>query len=215
MLQNLVDPTLLQAEAFDIDRVTDRLATTGFACVKGLFAESLLKGLHSELQALDRAMVLTPAGIGRNDSSSPQETVRNDKTYWIEGYTETEREYLAVLEKLRQQVNERLMLGLFDVEAHYAAYHPGAFYQRHLDSFSGARNRLLTLVLYLNRNWQSEDGGQLMIFPEQEQAPAIASVLPEWGHAVVFLSETVPHEVSITHRLRYSIAAWYHCNQPI
>jgi SM-20-related protein len=204
-------PPLLHPEPFDIEQVTERLATTGFACVTDLFPDDLLDDLEREVRRHDASHELTPAGIGRGDDFAVARRVRDDRTRWIEGGTPVEDRFLAALETLRQEVNRRLMLGIFEVEAHYAVYQPGAYYQRHLDSFRGARNRLLTLVLYLNRGWTPADGGELLIYPEANAAPAIAAVRPVRGQAVIFLSETVPHEVAVTNRTRYSIAAWYRC----
>ncbi len=119
---------------------------------------------------------------------------------------------MNTLETLRVDINRQLMLGLFDVEATYAVYHPGSFYRKHYDSFKGARNRLLSMVLYLNKDWSPDQGGQLLIFEEGAGNKPVASVLPEWGQVVIFLSENIPHEVSETFRSRYSLAAWYRCN---
>lgn len=202
---------LLPAEPFDVDRVCAALAGPGYTCVTGLLPDDLLDELERELRAHDATAGLAPAGTGRGEDFALRRAVREDRTRWIDGATPTEARFLDVLEALRREVNRRLLLGLFEVEAHYAVYQPGAYYQRHRDSFRGARNRLLTLVLYLNRDWTPADGGDLLIYPEEEGAPPLAAVPPQRGRAVVFLSETVPHEVAATNRTRYSIAAWFRC----
>ena len=53
------------------------------------------------------------------------------------------------------------MLGLFEMEVCFAVYPPGGFYDRHLDSFAGARNRVVSLVAYLNEDWDEARGGAL------------------------------------------------------
>lgn len=137
--------------------------------------------------------------------------VRRDKTKWLDGSTPAQTAYLAFAEALRREVNFRLMLGLFAFEAHYAVYEQGGFYRRHLDSFRGARNRVLSSVLYLNRDWRDADGGQLRIYAPDSDT-VVEAVRPEFGTLAVFLSEEIPHEVVPARRERFSIAGWHRCN---
>jgi SM-20-related protein len=63
---------------------------------------------------------------------------------------------------------------LFDYECHFARYGEGAFYKKHLDAFktpeeSHLPKRLLSSVLYLNRDWGNEDGGELLLYPPQDE----------------------------------------------
>jgi len=111
-------------------------------------------------------------------------------------------------------MNQRLFLGLFDYESHYAHYPSGAFYKRHVDAFKGQSNRVLTTVMYLNPFWQTQDGGQLQIYDINDDN-LITSVEPEMGTFVVFLSEQFPHEVLPSKRDRYSIAGWFRIQDPL
>ena len=104
---------------------------------------------------------------------------------------------------------ERLFLGLFNFESHFAVYRPGDFYRRHLDAFRGDSNRVLSLVTYLNSDWDPEDGGELVIYPQDE--PALR-VTPGFGTLVLFLSASFPHEVLAARRERYSVAGWFRLN---
>lgn len=108
----------------------------------------------------------------------------------------------------RRGLNERLFLGLDFYEAHYAHYAPGAAYARHRDAFVGQRNRIVSTVLYLNRDWQEADGGQLLVYDEAA-ATVLERVQPRGGTLMVFLSERLPHEVLPARRSRYSIAGWF------
>jgi SM-20-related protein len=114
------------------------------------------------------------------------------------------------MEMLRVGINRRLFLGLFDYECHFARYAPGSFYKKHVDAFRGRSNRVLSTVFYLNPQWGSADGGELLIYSGDGQVEA--SVKPTMGTLVVFLSETVPHEVLPAARLRHSIAGWFRVN---
>ena len=66
------------------------------------------------------------------------------------------------------------------------------------------------MVLYLNSDWQSGDGGELVICPDSGLEGI--HFLPSGGSLAVFFSEDFPHEVLETTRTRYSIAGWFRVN---
>lgn len=107
------------------------------------------------------------------------------------------------------------MLGLFEFEVCYAVYPPGGFYDRHLDSFAGARNRVVSLVAYLNEDWDEDRGGALAVWPEGADAdiPPVARIIPEPGGVLLMLSEAIPHAVEVTHETRLGLAGWWRVNQ--
>ena len=89
--------------------------------------------------------------------------------------------------------------------SHYA---PGAFYERHVDAFKGQSNRILSTVTYLNPSWQSEWGGEFVLY-QPESNTQLARERPEQGKLVIFMSEGMPHEVLVAAQDRYSIAGWF------
>lgn len=199
---------LSQPSDFNIDHVCSQLESTGFTHMVKLFPDSLLKALHKEIKDMDENRKLQSAGIGRGNEHTLKKTVRSDKIHWIDGSTLAQCQLNEKLEELRIDINRRLMLGLFDVESHFAVYRNGDFYKKHLDSFKGQKNRILSMVIYLNPKWQESNGGLLNVFTDE----CFLSVVPNWGNAVMFLSENIPHEVTATKRNRYSIATWFRCN---
>jgi SM-20-related protein len=108
-------------------------------------------------------------------------------------------------------LNQRLFLGLFSFESHYAHYAPGAYYKRHYDAFRGEANRVLSVVCYLNPNWSASDGGELVLYRDEQDREGL-KVVPLYGTVVVFLSEEFPHEVLPASRDRYSVAGWFRVN---
>lgn len=116
--------------------------------------------------------------------------------------------------ELQRQLNRSLFLGLFEYECHFALYKAGGFYKKHLDSFRGRANRVVTTVLYLNPDWQPEWGGELVIYREDTD-DRLAVIAPKMGTLVVFMSEYVPHEVLPTQKPRASIAEWFRCNASV
>lgn len=169
----------------------------------------LLAALRNEVAILDKTEAMNRAGIGRGTDLVKDRSVRRDKIAWLDGYSEPQRLLFECLEQIREGLNRRLYLGLKRFEAHYATYHPGDFYKRHLDSFRGRASRVVSLVLYLNEDWGLEDGGELRVFSAADSGQMVGQVRPEAGRAVLFLSEQVPHEVLPARRTRYSIACWF------
>lgn len=177
-----------------------------------------INALPAELAALLAAEVrLLPinhfkkAGIGRDQQHRLKPTVRGDQISWINGNTLVTQAWLAWAASLQQALNQRLLLGLFSFESHFAHYAVGDVYKRHLDAFNGETNRVLSLVTYLNPDWKEADGGQLVLYPKNLNQGGL-QILPCLATLVVFLSEDVPHEVLAALGDRYSIAGWFSVN---
>ncbi len=151
------------------------------------------------------------AGIGREQDHQLNRFVRRDRIHWLDSSHTPALAYLQWIEQLRLCLNRELFLGLFDYECHYAHYPQGAFYKKHLDSFRGSSNRRLTSILYLNPNWQAQDGGELVMYPSEGEA-VLETVQPTFGKMVFFLSEEFPHEVLPAGRSRYSLTGWFRIN---
>lgn len=192
--------------------MADALAAQGYAVLPGGLPPGLGTDLLLRITALDDGQ-FHPAGVGRQGDFVVNPFVRSDEIHWLSEGNAIEAAYLEAMEKLRQGLNRRLFLGLFDYEAHFARYQPGAFYKKHLDAFKGRSNRVLSTVFYLNAGWQEADGGQLLIYGDDGEV--VSRVTPLLGTLVVFLSDKVPHEVLVARRNRYSIAGWFRVNNSV
>ena len=69
----------------------------------------------------------------------------------------------------------------------------------------------LSIVVYLNPAWLPDEGGELVLYLNDQDQEGI-KVIPSFGSIAVFLSEEFPHEVLPATRDRYSIAGWYRVN---
>lgn len=195
------------------DLIADQLAKTGYCILPQFLPAHLNHALYQRVSGLDDD-AFHQAGIGRDLDFQLDNTVRRDETRWLNPAHPTDSAYIDYMAEFRLAINRRLFMGLFDYESHYAHYAPGAFYKRHMDAFKGQSNRVLTTVLYLNPEWQAEDGGELLLYaPESEQV--IETVSPNFGTFVIFLSEQFPHEVVKSLRDRYSIAGWFRLKDPL
>jgi SM-20-related protein len=147
------------------------------------------------------------AAIGRAGNLTVQDEIRRDETLWFDptALSVSQNRLWSRLQELRQGLNARLFLGLWDLEGHYASYPAGGFYKKHVDRFQSSSARTISLVFYLNPNWQVEDGGELLIYSGSEVA---RKVEPRAGTLVCFMSDTVEHEVAAAYRERKSFAGW-------
>jgi SM-20-related protein len=153
------------------------------------------------------------AQIGRSDKCRVETSIRNDKIIWLEtGFNNVVDQYLQRMDELRVTVNSQYFLGLFDYECHFARFEPGNFYKTHVDAFADQHNprgnRKLSSVLYLNEDWQPEDGGELVLYAP-DTGEELTRVLPQLGTLVLFLSEEFPHEVLPARRVRQSLTGWF------
>jgi SM-20-related protein len=195
------------------DQIADALVDKGYYIAPQLLPETITASLSQLVTQLNNDDFHS-AGIGRKQAFQLNQQIRSDETRWLTVDNGIDASYLDWMSNLRAQLNQRLYMGLFKYEAHYAHYAPGAFYQRHIDAFKGQSNRVLTTLLYLNPDWQTADGGELVIYhPETEEI--IEQVLPKYGKFIIFLSDQFPHQVLRANRDRYSISGWFHINDSL
>jgi SM-20-related protein len=164
-----------------------------------------------ELRECARARELrgdfAPARIGRYGAERRRDHIRGDFTCWLnEPLLPAERSLMQRLEELRLQLNRDAFLGLFELELHYARYPAGAAYSRHVDQPLGSTQRKVSLVLYLNPEWQSTDGGILRIHGADDE---FIDVEPIAGRMVCFLTPGREHEVLQAQCERLSISGWF------
>jgi SM-20-related protein len=147
------------------------------------------------------------ARIGGGPNLQRREDIRGDSTCWVTPpLWPAEHALLGELERLRLELNRQNLLGLFELELHYALYPPGAGYERHVDQPQGRMQRLVSLVLYLNEDWTPEAGGELRIF---DAADGHRDIAPVAGRLVCFLTPGREHAVLPTQRDRLSVSGWF------
>ena len=148
-----------------------------------------------------------PARIGGLGTAQRREEIRGDFTCWLrEPLYPAERSVLDRLEALRLELNGEATLGLFEIELHYARYPPGAGYARHTDQPLGSTLRKVSLVLYLNVEWEPKHGGLLRLYETDGRS---LDIEPVAGRLVCFLTPGREHEVLPAQRERLSISGWY------
>ncbi len=192
-----------------IDDIVSALAAQGWACAPGFIAPALVAGLAADARTAHAQGRFRPAAVGRGDGRVIDPAQRGDVVLWLDpaAAAGARLRWLQRMETLRLALNEALFLGLFDLEAHYALYAPGAGYRRHRDQHRGQQTRLLSVIAYLNEDWGTDDGGALRLY--LDAGDAHVDVLPRAGTLAVFLADRYDHEVLPARRERLALTGWF------
>lgn len=184
--------------------ITDNLVKNGYSIIEQALNSELNQTLFSICQ--DESG-FSKAGISSANNTHINTLKRSDSTRWLDEDMQAQSEFLAFAKGLQLYLNRHLYLGLSYYESHFAIYKEGDFYEKHLDSFKNFKNRVVTTVYYLNEDWVTGDGGELLVYDMEDKL--VVTVSPKSGTLVVFLSENFPHEVLPTIKNRHSIAGWF------
>lgn len=185
-------------------QIADALVADGYIVIQ----EAMM---HESLQAIALRAKTTDgyraAGISSASSRHVNLSRRCDSICWLDESSSEDKLFLDFASGLQEYLNRELFLGFSYYEAHFAKYNAGDFYETHVDAFKNSKNRVVTTVLYLNEDWGDEEGGELVVYNENQEY--VTTVKPEANTLVVFMSEKFPHEVKPAKRERYSIAGWF------
>lgn len=187
------------------------LEQRGYCIVADFLDSGTVTALAAECNALHTHNGLLPSAIGRAGKRNVDANIRGDRTRWFDpaALTPAQALYWTPMDALRRSLNRQLLLGMDELEAHYALYPPGARYARHRDRFRDDDARVLSSVLYLNPEWRDADGGALRIHLGAATPDSHVDVFPRTGTLVLFLSADFEHEVLPASRERLSIAGWF------
>ncbi|MCW8106977.1 2OG-Fe(II) oxygenase [Alteromonas ponticola] len=213
MLANIIDLPAQTDHSQLYEQIAHDIETQGYSIRLGALPANIAEALLAHQLSLNSAKY-REAGIGRGEDQINNRFVRTDEICWITGESDAGKLWLDWASELKSYLNRRLFLGLFSFESHFAHYPPGAFYKRHVDSFKGNTNRVLSLVTYLNSNWAIDDGGELVLYRDENDQVG-TRVVPLMGTLALFLSEDFPHEVLPAARDRYSVAGWFRVNSSV
>ena len=189
-----------------LNRLADGLADQGYAIIDSFLCDEQVSAIVSSDGFKNGLLQFKKAGIGKQQDKQINESIRGDYIEWIEPASALPSVgvYLHKLDELIQFVNRSLYLSLKDYEVHQTIYPIGSFYKRHLDQFKKDDKRKLSVICYLNQNWQTKEGGQLRIYMETKSI----DVFPVAGRLVCFRSDLLEHEVLPATRERLSITGW-------
>jgi SM-20-related protein len=187
--------------------VSEELGAAGIAVRDDYLGPVQVRALLGCLSERDARGEFAAARVGAPGKLQLDAAVRGDRICWLgEPLRPEEQALLLEFERLRLQLNRDLFLGLFDLEVHYAWYAPGAGYARHVDQPRGHGDRRVSLILYLNENWDESAGGELQLF---DASGGCRYVEPIAGRLVCFLTDGREHAVLPAQRDRLSVTGWF------
>lgn len=192
----------------------DQLQHQGWCMADDLLPADLAQSLLAEAQLRKALGQFSAAAVGRKYSRQLLPHVRNDTICWIDQATPypASTAFSAWADQLRLVMNRHFFLGLTHLEQHFAHYEPGAGYAKHIDQHANTRSRTLSIILYLNPDWQSGHGGELCIYlPTTAQKCLIAPLI---GRIVLFRSDTIVHAVLPCKTERWSLTGWFRNDAP-
>ncbi len=140
--------------------VSQELSAAGLAVRDHYLQPVQVRALLDCLRERQARGEFAAARVGAAATLQRDPAVRGDRTCWLcEPLLSAEQSLLFEFEQLRLQLNQDLYLGLFELESHYAWYAPGAGYARHVDQPQRRGDRRVSLIVYLNENWDEHAGG--------------------------------------------------------
>lgn len=170
--------------------------------IKSKLAEDLKIRL---LELLDDQQLFA-ANTGQNDHLKLNAEIRSDSIYWLDRQHNNipETAFLNLISDFVKYLNMSCYTGITDCEFHYSIYEKGSFYTQHLDQFQNNDQRQYSMISYLNADWSTEDGGELLVYQENENQ----KIAPISGKMVFFKSSEMKHEVLLTQKRRLSVTGW-------
>jgi len=191
----------------EFEKIIEGILSRGYGYSDAILDSSEIQELRQAFDQRQNAGEFRPAAIGPQADRKILTEIRGDLICWLseDNPLPAEAAYFAKIQSLIAYFNRTCYLGLLDAELHYAEYPVGTFYKRHLDRFRTDSRRKLSVICYLNEDWQMDEGGQLILYPLENQ---IESILPLGGRLVCFESDRLEHEVLSAIRPRRSITGW-------
>jgi len=179
--------------------------------VENFFTNLEVLELRKSLLEKHEADVFKKAAIGNRVNEVIEKSIRGDVILWIDENRADPLEvaFFNKINNLIDYLNKTCFLGILHKEFHYALYPEGTFYKRHLDTFQNDDRRKLSFVCYLNEDgWLPENGGELVLYVNENGEETEKVIYPFPGRVVIFESQLLEHEVKPVKTERLSITGW-------
>lgn len=193
------------------EEIIAELVENQYCIADNFFDAEEVTALRNSLKQKYEEDEFKKAAIGNRTNELIVKSVRGDFILWLnEAEAGTAEQYFfSKINSLVDYLNKTCFLGILTKEFHYALYPEGTFYKRHLDTFQNDGRRKLSLVCYLNEeDWKPENGGELVIYKNEDGVEVEKSIYPLPGRVVIFESQVLEHEVKPVKTSRLSITGW-------
>ena len=186
--------------------VFDKMAQQDYVIIDDFLNTKLVPRVMDFFQQKENDDVFQKAAIGSSGNELIINEVRGDYTFWLEKKRDEElADLFEVLDEVKFWINRLCFLSLSDYEFHLAHYPKGSFYKKHLDQFTERNNRMISMIIYLNKDWKNGDGGELRIYPNEKE---YLDIQPLYNRCILFRSDTLEHEVLTANTNRRSVTGW-------
>jgi len=183
----------------------DKLAEDDYVIVDDFLSDEIYRQIMTFFSNAEQNDRLKKAGIGSSGEFQIKSSIRGDFIYWLDEERDDElTSFFELKRELLEKLRRFCFLSLSGSEFHIAKYPEGSHYNRHLDQFNERSNRQITVLIYLNENWKKGDGGELVIYKDNEEI----LVEPIAKRLLLFKSDVIEHEVLKTNVPRYSLTGW-------
>ncbi|HMT35146.1 MAG TPA: 2OG-Fe(II) oxygenase [Chitinophagaceae bacterium] len=188
------------------DTIIDSYLEHKVGIVENFLTPSLSNHLKDNLHVLYRQNQLLDAGTGNEIEVNHDKKIRSDKIFWLDRIHQNkyENDFFDLMDRFIIYLNQTCYTGITGYEFHYALYEKGSFYKKHFDQFRNNKKRVYSMIMYLNSDWQIDDGGELCIYNEDD----CQHISPTQGKSVFFKSDELEHEVLLANKPRMSITGW-------
>ena len=189
------------------ERIISDISTQKYSIIDNFFSADEVLVIRESLIEKYKEDEFKKSAIGNRVNEVIKKAIRGDVILWIDELSANTAEslFFKKINDFKDYLNRTCFMGINQKEFHYAIYPKGTFYKRHLDIFQNDDRRKLSIVCYLNdENWQPENGGELILYLENEEKV----IYPFLGKMVIFESQLLEHEVKPVNTPRLSITGW-------
>jgi len=193
------------------EHIISDIANQQFSIIEDFFTAEEVQILRTSLLEKYEQDAFKRAAIGNRLNENIIKSVRGDVILWIDETKANIAESLFFdkINNLIKYLNRTCFMGILQKEFHYALYPSGTFYKRHIDTFQNDDRRKLSFVCYLNEeDWQIENGGELVLYLNEQGKEVEKLIYPYPGRVVIFESQLIEHEVRTVKTQRLSITGW-------
>jgi len=189
------------------DSIAQQLEVSGFSLIDQFLPFPILDQLREEAVFNFENGTFKRAAIGKGIEKKSVVKIRGDRVKWLDKQlaTDSMKHYWSHMDELREYLSNYFRIHLERTEAHFAMYPKGAFYARHVDQFQVSSNRVFSVILYLNPDWKTGDGGELRVY---DANGGFSDYSPLHGRLILFRSDLVEHEVLQANLPRVSVTGW-------
>ena len=193
------------------ERIIKDILKQQYSIVEDFFTVDEVALLRQSLIEKHEEDAFKKAAIGNRVNEIIVKSIRGDVILWMDEFkaNEAENVFFNKVNSLVNYLNKTCFLGILQKEFHYALYPEGTFYKRHIDTFQNDDRRKLSIVCYLNEDgWLPENGGELVLYLNENGEETEKVIYPFPGRVVIFESQIIEHEVKPVNKQRMSITGW-------